>query len=58
MSRLLDHQVKLETTGEYCPECRAHVDHDRHRLVPIPEQGMPARGEYAPEHRPDESADE
>lgn len=51
MSRLLDLSVKLETTGDYCPECRARVEHDTHRLVPIPERGMPPKGEYAPEHR-------
>lgn len=52
MSRLLDTPMKMELTGEYCPECRAGVEHTNHRDLPIPESGLPPVGKYAPQHRP------
>lgn len=53
MSRALDHPVRLRHTGRYCPDCRAGVDHDQHRITAVPESGMPPNGEYAPEHEPE-----
>lgn len=48
----LDFPMKAEFTGEYCPECRAQVPHEKHHDVTVPEDGLPPVGQYAPEHEP------